>query len=313
MHEKQEGGIIVNTRELQDEIVRLKREKDICILAHAYQSHAVWEVADYVGDSYGLAVQAAKDPHRTILMCGVRFMAETCKVLSPEKQVLLSNPAAGCPMADQMDREDLIALKKQYPGYAAVAYINTTADFKRGVDMIVTSSSAVKIIRKMPEENILFVPDCNLGRWVEAQIPEKHFAFFKGGCPTHMRMRAADVARVKAAHPNALVLVHPECLAEVTDRADYVGSTTGIMQYAKESDAKAFIIGTESAIVEHLQYECPDKRFYLLSKECVCHNMKMTTLMDVYRAVTGEGEAIDLPEEVIVESRAAIDRMVEAG
>lgn len=240
-------------------------------------------------------------------------MAETCKVLSPEKQVLLANPAAGCPMADQMDREDLIALKKQYPGYAAVAYINTTADFKRGVDMIVTSSSAVKIIRKMPEENILFVPDCNLGRWVEAQIPEKHFAFFKGGCPTHMRMRAADVARVKAAHPNALVLVHPECLAEVTDRADYVGSTTGIMQYAKESDAKAFIIGTESAIVEHLQYECPDKRFYLLSKECVCHNMKMTTLMDVYRAVTGEGEAIDLPEEVIVESRAAIDRMVEAG
>lgn len=303
----------MNTRELQDEIIRLKREKDICILAHAYQSHAIWEVADYVGDSYGLAVQAARDPHRTILMCGVRFMAETCKVLSPEKQVLLANSEAGCPMADQMNREDLMALKKQYPGYAVVAYINTTADFKRAVDMIVTSSSAVEIIRRMPEEKILFVPDCNLGRWVAARIPEKHFVFFKGGCPIHMGIAAADVARAKAAHPGALLLVHPECLPEVSDQADYVGSTTGIMQYAKESDAKAFIIGTESAIVEHLQYACPDKRFYPLAKECVCHDMKMTTLMDVYRAVAGEGETIDLPEAVIAESRAAIDRMVAAG
>lgn len=304
----------MNTRELQDEIIRLKQENDICILAHAYQSHDIWEVADYVGDSYGLALKAADDPHSSILMCGVRFMAETCKVLSPEKRVLLANGLAGCPMAAQMDREDLIALKKKFPDYAAVAYINTTADFKRETDMIVTSSSALKIIKGMKEKNILFVPDSNLGTWIAKQLPEKHFEFFHGGCPTHMRMRKADVDRARKDHPDALILVHPECLAEVTENADYVGSTTGIMNFAKESDAKEFVIGTEASIVQHLQFDCPDKKFYVLSKECVCHNMKMTTLVDVYHAVKGDGgEEIVLPDVVMEESRAAIDRMVAAG
>ncbi|MCH4039514.1 MAG: quinolinate synthase NadA [Eubacteriales bacterium] len=304
----------MTTRELQDRIIELKKEKDVCILAHAYQSHDIWEVADYIGDSYGLSVQAAKAPQKTILMCGVRFMAETCKILSPEKRVLLANSLAGCPMAMQINREQALEMKKAHPGLPLVAYINTTASLKTVCDVVVTSSSAVRIIRSMPENEMLFVPDCNLGGWIQEQIPEKKLHLMKGGCPTHMRMTARDVKMMKAMHPHALVLVHPECLKEVVDLADYVGSTTGIMKYAKESDAKEFIIGTEASIVQHLQFDCPDKRFYVLSKECVCHNMKMTTLVDVLHAVEGTGgDEITLPDDTIRDARKCIDRMIELG
>lgn len=304
----------MTTRELQDRIIELKKEKDVCILAHAYQSHDIWEVADYIGDSYGLSVQAAKAPQKTILMCGVRFMAETCKILSPEKRVLLANSLAGCPMAMQINREQALEMKKAHPGLPLVAYINTTASLKTVCDVVVTSSSAVRIIQSMPENEMLFVPDCNLGGWIQEQIPEKKLHLMKGGCPTHMRMTARDVKMMKAMHPHALVLVHPECLKEVVDLADYVGSTTGIMKYAKESDAKEFIIGTEASIVQHLQFDCPDKSFYLLSKECVCHNMKMTTLVDVLHAVEGTGgDEISLPDDTIRDARKCIDRMIELG
>lgn len=304
----------MTTRELQDQILELKKKNDVCILAHAYQSHDIWEVADYVGDSYGLSLQAGKADQQTVLMCGVRFMAETVKILSPQKKVLLANPMAGCPMAQQYDREAALRLKEENPGYTLVAYINTTASLKTVTDVIVTSSSAVKILKKMPEKDILFLPDCNLGGWVAEQLPEKNIKLVKGGCPTHMRMRAADVKAAKAAHPEALVLAHPECLKEVLEQADYIGSTTGIMNYAKNSDAREFIIGTESSIVQHLQFDCPDKQFYLLSRECVCHNMKMTTLMDVYQAVAGAaGEEILLDADTIRESRRCIDRMIALG
>lgn len=304
----------MTTRELQDRIIELKKEKDVCILAHAYQSHDIWEVADYIGDSYGLSVQAAKAPQKTILMCGVRFMAETCKILSPEKRVLLANSLAGCPMAMQINREQALEMKKAHPGLPLVAYINTTASLKTVCDVVVTSSSAVRIIRSMPENEMLFVPDCNLGGWIQEQVPDKKLHLMKGGCPTHMRMTARDVKMMKAMHPGALVLVHPECLKEVVDLADYVGSTTGIMKYAKESDAKEFIIGTEASIVQHLQFDCPDKRFYVLSKECVCHNMKMTTLVDVLHAVDGTGgDEITLPDDTIRDARKCIDRMIELG
>lgn len=304
----------MTTRELQDKLIELKKEKDVCILAHAYQSHDIWEVADYVGDSYGLAVQASKAPQKTVLMCGVRFMAETCKILSPEKKVLLANPLAGCPMAKQYDRDAALKLKEQYPGLPLVAYINTTASLKTVTDVVVTSSSAVKIISRLPEDEIIFIPDCNLGGWIQRQLPDKKLHLVKGGCPTHMRMSARDVKAARAAHPDALLLVHPECLKEVSDQADYVGSTTGIMKYAQESDAREFIIGTESSIVQHLQFDCPDKKFYVLSKECVCHNMKMTTLMDVYGSVSGTaGEEIFLDADTIRDARKCIDRMIELG
>lgn len=305
---------MLTTRELQDEIIRLKKEKDICILAHAYQSHDIWEVADYVGDSYGLSVQAAKAAQSTVLMCGVRFMAETVKILSPQKRVLLSNSNAGCPMAEQMDVELISGVKKMYPDYTVVAYINTTSELKTICDVCVTSSSAVQIVKNIENKNILFIPDCNLGKWVAEQVPEKNIKLLQGGCPTHVRMSKRDVEKARKAHPDALLLVHPECLPEVSGLADYRGSTTGIMDYAKKSDAKEFIIGTENSIVQHLQFACPDKQFYPLSRDCVCHNMRLTTLGDVYQCVKGTGgEEIKLDEEVRIKAKRCIDTMLELG
>ena len=302
------------TRMLQDRILQLKKEKNICILAHAYQSQDIWEVADYVGDSYGLSVQAAKAAQSTVLVCGVRFMAETVKILSPQKRVLLSNSNAGCPMAEQMDVELISGVKKMYPDYTVVAYINTTSELKTICDVCVTSSSAVQIVKNIENKNILFIPDCNLGKWVADQVPEKNIKLLQGGCPTHVRMSKRDVEKAQKAHPDARLLVHPECLPEVSELADYRGSTTGIMDYAKKSDAKEFIIGTENSIVQHLQFACPDKQFYPLSRDCVCHNMKLTTLGDVYQCVKGTGgEEIKLDEEVRIKAKRCIDTMLELG
>lgn len=302
------------TRQLQDEIIRLKKENDICILVHAYQSHDIWEVADYVGDSYGLSLQAAKSSCKTVLMCGVRFMAETVKILSPEKRVLLSNSQAGCPMATQMDKQSIVQLKKMYPDYTVAAYVNTTSELKTVCDVCVTSSSAVKIINNVENKNILFIPDCNLGAWVAKQVPDKNIKLVSGGCPTHVRISKKDVDIAKQLHPNALLLVHPECTTEISSLADYVGSTTGIMDYAKNSDKTEFIIGTENSIVQHLQFECPDKKFYPLSKDCVCHNMKITTLADVYNCVKGTGgEEINLSEQTMKEAKRCLDTMITLG
>lgn len=304
----------MTTYEMQQEIIRLKKEKNICILVHAYQSHDIWEVADFIGDSFGLTQQAAKSDAETVIMCGVQFMAETVKMLSPQKRVLLSNAAAGCPMAEQMDKEMIEQLKEKMPDYKVVAYINTTSELKTVCDVCVTSSSAVKIIKAMPEEKILFIPDCNLGDWVRKQVPEKQIELVHGGCPTHVRITAAEAKAAKAVHPDALLLVHPECRPEVTALADYAGSTTGIMSYAEQSDAKEFIIGTENSIVQHLQMKCPDKRFYPLSKDCVCHNMKLTTLGDVYDCVCGRGgKEIQMDASLIADARRCIDAMLAYG
>ena len=300
--------------DLQNEILRLKAEKDICILAHSYQAKEITEIADFVGDSFGLSVQAAKTANKTVLMCGVRFMAETVKILSPDKTVILVNPDAGCPMAEQMDKEIIEEVKAQYPDYTVVCYINTTAALKTICDVCVTSSSAVKIVSSLPNDKILFIPDCNLGDYVAKQVPQKQLKLLQGGCPTHARMTVREVEKVRAAHPNALFLVHPECKPNVVAAADFVGSTSAIMQYAKSSQAKEFIIGTELSIAEHLSYECPDKHFYPLSKDLICPNMKLTTLTDVYNAVCGTaGETIVLPQETLTKARACIDRMIELG
>ena len=301
-------------KDLQQEILRLKKERDVCILAHSYMSEDICEVADFTGDSYALSVKAKTAPQSTVVMCGVRFMAETVKMLSPQKKVILANPDAGCPMAEQIDKELISQVKESLPGYAVVAYINTTADLKTVCDVCVTSSSAVKICRAIPEKNILFIPDINLGTYVKKQIPEKNFKLLQGGCPTHARMTRADVLKAKAEHPEALFLVHPECRPEVTELADYVGSTSGIMDFAKKSDKKQFIIGTENAIVQHLQFKCPDKQFYPLSKDLLCHNMKITTLADVYNAVRGEGgEVMEMDEEKRLAAVKCIEKMIEYG
>ena len=280
--------------EIQQEILRLKKEKDICILAHAYQGQEILEVADYMGDSYGLSVQASRSDCSGVIMCGVRFMAETCKVLSPDKKVWLANPAAGCPMAEQLDLESLRKLKAEYPDHAVVAYINTTSELKTECDVCVTSSSAVQICSHLENDKILFIPDPNLGRYVAEKLPEKEFVFYKGGCPRHIVVSAKDVEKARKAHPEALLLVHPECGQEVVE--------------------KEFIIGTENSIVEHLQFACPDKKFYPLAVQLTCMNMKVTTLMDVYNCLKGcGGEEIELPADVMEGAGRCIHRMVELG
>ena len=302
------------TQLIQERILRLKQEKNACILAHCYQAHDILEVADYVGDSFGLAQNASKTDCSTVIMCGVRFMAETVKILSPEKRVLLPKAEAGCPMAEQLDPEMLRQLQAAYPDYTTVAYINTTAELKTLCDVCVTSSSAVKIIRNMDAEKILFIPDCNLGDYISKQVPEKQFQLIHGGCPTHVRMTRDDVLRARAAHPNALLLVHPECRPQVTEMADFVGSTTEIMHYAENSDAREFIIGTENSIVQHLGISHPEKLFYALSKDCVCHNMKVTTIADVLHCLEGtDGEEILLEESVRLRAKKSIDEMIRLG
>ncbi|MGN1473605.1 MAG: quinolinate synthase NadA [Eubacteriales bacterium] len=303
----------MTVRELQDRILEEKKKRDFCILAHSYQAKEITEIADFTGDSFALSKKAQTVANQNVLMCGVRFMAETVKILSPEKRVFLSNPQAGCPMAEQMDRNLISEVKKEYPDYTVVAYINTTSELKTVCDVCVTSSSAVDIVRKLENDKILFIPDCNLGSWVAEQVPEKTFKLLSGGCPIHARVSAEDVRREKALHPDALLLVHPECKPEVVRLADYVGSTSGIVNYAKASDSREFIIGTEVSIAEELRYACPDKRFYPLSKNLICPNMKLTTLPDVLDAITGGGEEIILPEETRLAARRCIDRMIELG
>ena len=304
----------MNVAQLQQEILRLKKEKDVCILAHSYQAREICEIADYTGDSYKLSVDASKVTNQTILMCGVRFMAETCKLLSPEKTVLLAQPLAGCDMADQMDREMIETVKKDYPDHTVVAYVNTTAQLKTICDVCVTSSSAVQIVKKIDNKNILFIPDCNLGSFVAQQCPDKNIKLLNGGCPIHASVTVEEVERAKALYPNAELLVHPECVPAVCEKADYIGSTAGIIQYAKSSDKKEFIIGTEISIAEHLQYDCPDKDFHFLSMKLICPHMKATSLMDVYNCLKGKaGEEILLSDETITAARRCIDEMIRLG
>lgn len=300
--------------EMQQEILRLKKENDICILAHSYEAREVCEIADFTGDSYALSVKAKSVKNKTVLMCGVRFMAETVKILSPEKRVILSHPQAGCPMAEQFSPDDIIALKKKHPGAAVAAYVNTSAALKAVCDVCVTSSCAVKVVSAMPQKDIIFVPDINLGSFVAANCPDKNIILMPGGCPEHAKITKADVSAAKTAHPGALFLVHPECKPEVTSLADYIGSTAGIMEYAKKSRAAEFIIGTENSIVSHLQYDCPSKRFYPVSKELICENMRLTTLPEVYLCCLGTGgEEIELEDETMKKARRCIDKMIEYG
>ena len=304
----------MTVRELQDSIIKLKKEKDVCILAHSYQPRDITEIADFVGDSFGLSEKAATVPNKTVLMCGVRFMAETVKILSPEKRVILSHPDAGCPMAEQIDKELIEKIKRESPEYTVVAYVNTTAALKTVCDVCVTSSSAVKVVSNIDNSNILFVPDVNLGSYVAKMLPEKNVKLLHGGCPTHAGITEAEALAAKQSHPNALFLVHPECVPDVVKHADIVGSTKEIIDFAMQSENNEFIIGTENSIVEYLQYECPEKRFYALSKDLVCHNMKLTTLSDVYHCLKGDfGEEIVLDDEKIVKANHCLDEMLRLG
>lgn len=299
--------------EIVHEILRLKKQNNAVIVAHNYQVDEVQEVADMVGDSLALSRYCADNPAEVVVFCGVHFMAESAKILSPQKTVLLPEIDAGCPMADMVTAEALRGKKREMPDAAVVCYINTSAEVKAESDICCTSSNAVKVAGAVNQQRILFVPDQNLGAYVARHIPEKEVVLWKGFCITHHRIKVEDVRRIREAHPGAVFLIHPECQPEVVEMADFVGSTKGIIDYARNSKSDKFIVGTEMGILYSLKKENPAKQFYLLSQGLICPNMKKTSLHSVYSALTQMKYPIEIDEEVRVKAKTCLDRMLQIG
>ena len=297
-------------RALTDEILRLKNEKDALILAHYYQRLEVQQAADIFGDSFELSKKAKLAANQLVVFCGVRFMAESAKILNPDKKVLLPAANAGCPMADMVTPEDVLALRAKYPDAAVVCYVNSSAETKAVSDICCTSSNAIKVVRSLPNRQIIFVPDKNLGAYVAKFVPEKKFILHSGYCPTHRNITAAEVEEAKAAHPGALFAVHPECEDEVVAKADFVGSTSQIIDYCVRTDAPEFIIGTEVGVVDRLRFYHPEKKYHLLTPYLVCPNMKKTELSDLLAALRDEVNEIVMTPEQIEAAKAPLERMV---
>lgn len=297
--------------ELINEILKLKKEKNAVILAHSYQNIEIDEVADFVGDSLYLSQMAAKTDADIIVFAGVYFMAETAKILSPEKKVLLPRLESGCLMADMINLEQLREFKTKHPGLPVVCYINSTAEVKSECDICCTSSNAVKIVKSLNAKEVLFAPDTYLGKWVESQLEGVNVITYPGYCPTHLRITTEDIAEQKKKYPEALVLAHPECHQAVAELADYVGSTTGIMKFAEQSDKKQFIIATELGVVERLERDFKDKEFILVSPKAICSNMKWHHLEDIYNALKYEQYEINVDETIAKKAITCINRMLE--
>ena len=294
-----------------EEILRLKKEKNAVILAHSYQNIEIDEVADFVGDSLYLSQMAAKTSADIIVFAGVYFMAETAKILSPTKKVLLPRLESGCLMADMINLEQLREFKSKHPNIPTVCYINSTAEVKSECDICCTSSNAVKIVESLGEREVLFAPDTYLGKWVESQLSGIKVITYPGYCPTHLRIKPEDIINQKKKYPHALVLAHPECHQEVIKLADYVGSTTGIMNFAENSDNKQFIIATELGVIERLERDFKDKEFILVSPNAVCPNMKWNHLEDILNALKYEQYEINVDPEISKKAIHSIERMLK--
>lgn len=300
-----------NNAALIEEILKLKAERQALIVAHNYQRDEVQAIADIVGDSFALARYCADSAAPVIVFCGVHFMAESAKILSPEKTVLLPERGAGCPMADMVDEQALREWKAEHPGVAVVCYINSSAAVKAECDICCTSSNAVAVIRSLDAEEILFVPDQNLGQYVARQVPEKRIHLWPGYCITHHRVTSKDVEAARRAHPDALLLAHPETQPEIWQQADFVGSTKQIIEYASQSPADKFLIGTEMGIFWKLRENNPEKTFYLLAPGLVCPNMKKTTLQSIRDALALNQYVIEVDAEVSAAARTSLTRMLE--
>lgn len=297
---------------LTGEILKLKKEKNAVIVAHNYQIDEVQEVADMVGDSFALSKFCADNPARIIVFCGVHFMAESAKILSPEKVVLLPEKDAGCPMADMVEPEALREKKKEYPDAGVVCYINSSAAVKAESDICCTSSNAVQILKAIPNRRVIFVPDRNLGKYVSDMVPEKEVILWNGYCITHHGIEPEEVKKAKENHPDAFLLVHPECKPEVSEMADFVGSTKQIIDFAKDCKMKKFIIGTEMGVLLSLKKQNPDKEFYLMSQGLVCPNMKKTSLQSVYNALNEMKYEINVQESIRIKAKVCLERMLNA-
>jgi quinolinate synthase len=300
---------------LMEEIRELARSRNAIILAHNYQWPDVQDVADVTGDSLGLALAAQKTDAQTIVFCGVHFMAESAKVLNPDKKVLLPNLAAGCSLADSISPESLEEWKARYPGYTVVTYVNSTAEVKAMSDICCTSANAVSVVRSLPTDKILFTPDRNLGNWVAKQVPEKHIAIYDGVCPTHDVLRGANVKKVRSEFPGAVVIAHPECREDIIAIADEVCSTTAMVdRIGKHPEARTFIVATESGIVHQMKKRYPDREF-IMADGCIgcrlhCPYMKMIGLGDVRRSLVEGKFEVTVEPDVIQGARRALDRML---
>ncbi|MBA7543972.1 Quinolinate synthase A [subsurface metagenome] len=295
---------------IAEEITKLKKEKNAIILVHNYQRPEIQNIADSLGDSLGLAREAAKTDARIIVFCGVRFMAETAKILSPKKMVLLPRKEARCPMADMITAEDLRKLKEKYPGAKVVSYVNTNADVKAESDICCTSANAIEVVRNVKAERIIFTPDKNLAAYCERFV-DKEIIPWNGYCYVHEKIRKEEVRLAKEKFPDALLLVHPECNPSVIDLADEVLSTSGMLNFAKKTDKKRFLIGTEEGLIYRLKKENPGKEFYAAGIAKMCRNMKLTTLNDVYFSLKEEHYAIELPEGIIESAQKALEAMLK--
>lgn len=298
-------------RMIISEIKRIKEEKNAVILAHNYQIPEIQDIADYVGDSLGLSRKAADTDADIIVFCGVHFMAESAKILSPNKKVLLPVLDAGCPMADMIDADQLRMFKEEYPDATVACYVNSSAEVKAESDICVTSSNALKIIKSLDSKRILFIPDQNLGHYISTKVPEKEIISWEGFCITHHRVRHNEIDMIRKHRGETKILVHPECNPAVVEKADFVGSTSQIIEHIKQSDEKEFIIGTEMGILHTLRKQNPGKKFHLLSPSLVCYNMKKTSLEDVYRALKDEKNEISVDKEVMDKAYKSLERMLE--
>ncbi|SFR93905.1 quinolinate synthase NadA [Anaeromicropila populeti] len=297
--------------ELKNKIEKLKQEKDAVILAHYYVKDEVQEIADYIGDSYYLAKVAKEVPQKVICFCGVSFMGESAKLLSPDKIVLMPEPAADCPMAHMVEIDKIQKVREEYDDVAVVCYINSTAEIKQHADVCVTSANAMKIVKALPNHNIFFIPDEHLGRYIASQVPEKHFIFNDGFCHVHKSITVENVKKAKEAKPDAEVLVHPECTMEVLAMADYIGSTSGIIEYASKSKEKEFIICTEMGVFYELNQKNPDKKFYSVGHRQFCPNMKMITLEKVCHVLEHFDHCVELKESLYETANKPLERMLE--
>jgi len=298
--------------ELISKIEKLKIQRKAVILAHNYELGEVQDIADFVGDSLELSQNAAKTQAEVIVFCGVHFMAETASILSPKKVVLLPDLNAGCPMANMITAEQLRAKKKDLPEYSVVCYVNSTAEVKAESDVCCTSANAVKVVNAIESNKILFVPDQYLGHYVSTKT-KKEIAFWPGYCPTHARIRPEDILRAKAEHPQAKVMIHPECRPEVVALADEALSTGGMLRFARETEAREIIVGTELGIIHRLRKENPQKVFIPASEQAICPRMKLITLEKILWSLEEMSPEVKVPEEIRVRAKKAVDRMLAIG
>lgn len=300
----------MNQEVLQRQIKKLAADKNALLIAHNYARDEVQEIADITGDSLALSIEAKNTDKRVIVFCGVHFMAESAAILAPEKTVLLPRADAGCPMADMVTAEGLRSLKQQHPDATVVTYVNSSAAVKAESDICCTSSNAVSVARSIKAKKLLLVPDRNLGRYIASRVPEKECICWEGFCPVHDRLSVAEIEQVKADHPDALFMVHPECQPEILDLADHICSTSGMYEFAAKNPAKKFIVGTEDGILWRLRKENPDKQFIIPSRTLICPNMKLTQLEDILRCLETMEPRITVADDIRVKAKRALDKML---